>query len=236
MGYDLAQQDNRNLRPFGFIRAPTGILSTSRFEFNTLTVDYRRVGGPSSLPMGVGSAALLRRTVRDHTERRELTTAYGDNFPGPGDPDVDNAGNTLGFEDRTRVVNAGVFVSEPSSTSRGQVLRGPWVLRVDGNSAFGDGLRVPDLSEGFNGSYIISDEDFWNDRLGFSMKLRAAWGHAGRAPGAFDAVRTFAAAGWGGVPAFLPSNVGNADDRSGDDFEEIEARLRRLVHRRPPGG
>ena len=43
------------------------------------------------------------------------------------------------------------------------------------------------------------------------MKLRMAWGQAGRAPGAFDAVRTFSAVGWGGEPAFLPSNVGNAD-------------------------
>ena len=204
VGYDLAQQDNRNLRPFGFIRAPTGILSTSRYEFNTLTVDY--VGSLDlQLPGGIRSA--LSFGGQSITERREQTTAYGDNFPGPGDPDVDNAGNTLGFEDRTRIVNAGLFVQNVFDISNKYFITAG--LRVDGNSAFGAdfGLQAyPKVS----GAYVISDEDFWNDGWG-SVKLRAAWGQAGRAPGAFDAVRTFGAAGWGGVPAFLPSNVGNAE-------------------------
>lgn len=203
VGYDLAQQDNRNLRPFGFIRAPTGILATSRYEFNTLTFDY--LGSIDlELPSGIRSA--ISFGGQSVTERAEMTTAYGDNFPGPGDPDVDNAGNTLGFEDRTRVVNAGLFAEGKLDFSNKYFVTVG--VRVDGNSAFGAdfGLQAyPKVS----GSYIISDEDFWNDSWG-SMKLRAAWGQAGRAPGAFDAVRTFSAAGWGGVPAFLPSNVGNA--------------------------
>ena len=215
LGYDLAQQDNRNLRPFGFIRAPSGILSTSRFEFSTLTVDY--LGSVNfDLPMGVGSA--LSFGGQSVTERRELTTAYGDNFPGPGDPDVDNAGNTLGFEDRTRVVNAGVFVSNRFDLENKYFLEVG--VRVDGNSAFGSDFGFQTYPK-INGSYIISDEDFWNEDWG-SVKLRAAWGQAGRAPGAFDAVRTFAAEGWGGVPAFLPSNVGNAEIGP-ETTSEIEA-------------
>ena len=43
------------------------------------------------------------------------------------------------------------------------------------------------------------------------MKLRAAWGQSGRAPGAFDAVRTWDPVGWGGQPAFYPRNVGNRE-------------------------
>jgi outer membrane receptor protein involved in Fe transport len=43
------------------------------------------------------------------------------------------------------------------------------------------------------------------------MKLRVAWGRSGRAPGAFDAVRTWEPVGWGGQPAFFPRNVGNPD-------------------------
>ena len=204
VGYDLAQQDNRNLRPFGFIRAPSGILSTSRFEFNTLTFDY--VGSIDfELPSSIRSA--LSFGGQSITERRELTTAYGDNFPGPGDPDVDNAGNTLGFEDRTRVVNAGLFVEAKFDFSNKYFLTTG--VRVDGNSAFGADFGVQAYPK-VSGSYIISDEDFWDEDWG-SVKLRAAWGQAGRAPGAFDAVRTFGAAGWGGVPAFLPSNVGNAE-------------------------
>src|SRR6185503_14367793 len=47
-----------------------------------------------------------------------------------------------------------------------------------------------------------------------AMKFRAAWGQSGRAPGAFDAVRTSENAtntGWGGAPAFYPRSVGNPD-------------------------
>ena len=204
IGYDLAQQDNRNLRPFGFIRAPTGILSTSRYEFNTLTFDY--VGSVDiELPGEIRSAVSFGG--QSVTERAELTTAYGDNFPGPGDPDVDNAGNTLGFEDRTRIVNAGIFAEGKLDFSNKYFVTVG--VRVDGNSAFGADFGVQAYPK-VSGSYIISDEDFWNEDWG-SVKLRAAWGQAGRAPGAFDAVRTFSAAGWGGNPAFLPSNVGNAE-------------------------
>jgi hypothetical protein len=43
------------------------------------------------------------------------------------------------------------------------------------------------------------------------MKFRVSWGQSGRAPGAFDAVRTWDPVGWGGQPAFFPLNVGNSD-------------------------
>ncbi len=215
IGYDLAQQDNRNLRPFGFIRAPSGILSTSRYEFNTLTVDYV---GTVDVPLPSGILSQFSFGGQSVTERRELTTAYGDNFPGPGDPDVDNAGNTLGFEDRTRVVTAGLFVEGKFDFSNKYFITTG--VRVDGNSAFGSDFGLQTYPK-ISGSYIISDEDFWDASWG-SMKLRAAWGQAGRAPGAFDAVRTFSAAGWGGVPAFLPSNVGNAEIGP-ETTSEIEA-------------
>jgi hypothetical protein len=38
-------------------------------------------------------------------------------------------------------------------------------------------------------SYVVSDEGFYPKALG-TLKLRAAYGEAGRAPGAFDALRT----------------------------------------------
>ena len=43
------------------------------------------------------------------------------------------------------------------------------------------------------------------------IKIRTAYGQSGRAPGAFDAVRTWSPVGWGGSPAFVPQNVGNPD-------------------------
>ncbi|MEZ4415966.1 MAG: TonB-dependent receptor, partial [Gemmatimonadota bacterium] len=81
--------------------------------------------------------------------------------------------------------------------------------RVDGNSAFGQDLGLQAYPK-VSASWVVSDEDFWNDSYG-QLKLRAAWGQSGRAPGAFDAVRTYDPVGWGGDPAFFTRNVGNSE-------------------------
>src|SRR5205823_12066604 len=88
---------------------------------------------------------------------------------------------------------------------------------LDGSSAFGSGFGLqayPKLSA----SYVISDEPFWPGTLG-TAKLRAAYGFAGRAPGVFDAVRTWNAGAFAGQTAFLPDNLGNralGPERSGE--------------------
>ena len=203
VGYDLAQQNNRNLRAFGFVRAPSGILSDGRSEFETLTIDY--VG---TLNFGLGESinSSLSFGGQSITEEIQRTTAYAQDFPGPGDPTVSTGGQRLGFETRQRVVNAGFFVQDVLDFNNKYFLT--LGFRVDGNSAFGEdfGLQFyPKIS----GSWVVSDEDFWGD-LG-QLKLRAAWGESGRAPGAFDAVQTYLGVGWGPNPAFYPGVLGNPE-------------------------
>ncbi len=203
VGYDLAQQDNRNLRPFGFVRARDGILADGRSEFETLTLDF--VGTYDfDIPGDISSSfSFGGQSVTTETQQ---TVAYGEDFPGPGDPTVTTAGTRLGFEARERVVNAGFFLQDIFGYSNKYFVTAGF--RVDGNSAFGEdfGLQFyPKLS----GSWVVSDEDFWGDRG--QLKLRAAWGQSGRAPGAFDAVQTYDGVGWGGVPAFYPRVLGNSE-------------------------
>ena len=203
IGYDLAQQNNRNLRPFGFVRAPDGILSDGRSEFETLTVDYV---GTLSFGLGESVNSSLSFGGQSITEEIQRTTAYAEDFPGPGDPTVTTGGTRLGFEQRQRVVNAGFFVQNVLDLSDKYFLTAGF--RVDGNSAFGSdfGLQFyPKLSA----SWVLSDEDFWGDNG--QLKLRAAWGQSGRAPGAFDAVQTYQGVGWGNSPAFYPGVLGNPD-------------------------
>jgi hypothetical protein len=82
-------------------------------------------------------------------------------------------------------------------------------LRVDGNSAFGSGFGLqtyPKLST----AYVISEEPFWPKQVISTMKLRAAVGESGKAPGAFDAVRTWdPIAADDGKPGFTPAQLGN---------------------------
>ncbi len=59
---------------------------------------------------------------------------------------------------------------------------------------------------------MISDESFWPRQWVPSLKLRAAVGSSGKAPGAFDAVRTWdPVAAENGKPAFAPNQIGNPD-------------------------
>lgn len=202
IGYDLASQENRNVRPYGFVAAPAGILSDQRFNNSTLTFDYV---GSYRLDLPKAMSTTLSFGGQSVTNSEVNTIAKGDNLPGPGEPTVSNTAIQTAVEERTRLVNAGFF---------GQALfnlRDRYFItfggRVDGNSAFGKdfGLQFyPKVS----GSYVISDESFWPSSLG-STKLRAAYGQSGRAPGAFDAVKTWDAAQYAGQSAFLPSNLGN---------------------------
>jgi outer membrane receptor for ferrienterochelin and colicin len=112
----------------------------------------------------------------------------------------------FGSEDRIRVINAGVFVQSVFDVANRYFLT--LGMRVDGNSAFGEGLGLQSYPK-VSGSYVISDEAWWWKNLG-TMKLRGAWGQSGRAPGAFDAVRTWSTYSWGGSSTFLPRNLGNS--------------------------
>jgi TonB-dependent starch-binding outer membrane protein SusC len=202
IGYDLAQIENRNLRPFGFILAPTGIISNSKNEYQTLTFDY---AGNYLRTLQPDLRATLSWGGQSVTADVRSTSAYGENFPGPGNPTVSSGGTTLGFEDRTRVINAGLF-------GQGMLdLKNRYFLtvgaRVDGNSAFGSALGLTTYPK-VSFSWVASDESFWPS-WSQTMKFRVAWGASGRAPGAFDAVRTYDPVGWGGQPAFFPRNVGN---------------------------
>jgi TonB-dependent SusC/RagA subfamily outer membrane receptor len=214
LGYDQAHQNNRNLRPFGFIRAPLGILNDGRSRFTTLTADYV---GSLNFPLGGNLRSTFSFGGQSVTSDVQQTVAYGEDFPGPGEPTVSAAGTRLGFELREKVVNAGLFGQFLLDLSNKYFLT--LGLRVDGNSAFGEDLGLqayPKLSF----SWVVSDESFWGESLG-TAKIRAAWGQSGRAPGAFDAVRTFDPVGWGTSPAFYPRNLGN-DQLGPERTSEVE--------------
>jgi len=204
VGYDFTQQEGRNLRPFGFPQFPQGSITNDTYQNRLLTFDYV---GSYSFPLtdGINSSfSWGGQAVGDEDRRLQ---GYGEDFPGAAEPTVSSAALTFAQESRQKVWNAGFFVQNVFDIQDKYFVTGG--VRVDGNSAFGEGFGLQAYPK-VSAVWVISDENFWADALG-TVKLRAAYGQSGRAPGAFDAVRTWNPAGFAGSPAFTPSNLGNAD-------------------------
>jgi len=203
VGYDLTQQEGRTITPFGFILDPEGAINVSVYTRRFLTFDYvgtytANLGQVrSSFSWGGQATGDFQATV----------SASGTGFPGSALPTVESASSTLGTEDRRKIWNSGFFLQNVFDLNSKYFLT--LGLRVDGNSTFGKNFNLQAYPKA-SVSWIASDEAFWRPAWG-EMKLRAAWGKSGRAPGAFIAQRTWTNSGLAGEAAFTPSNLGNPD-------------------------
>jgi TonB-linked SusC/RagA family outer membrane protein len=204
IGYDYAQQEVRNLMNFGFWEFPDGSLVNDVFQKRLLTFDYTgsyRFG----LTDRVGSTFSWGGQAVGNDLRR--VSAVGQNFPGASHPTLSSSAIQRAEEEREKVWNAGFFFQNVLDISDRYFITAG--LRVDGNSAFGSGFGLQTYPK-VSATWIVSDESFFSSSLG-TLKLRTAYGQSGRAPGTFDAVRTWNPVGFLGEPAFRPDNRGNPD-------------------------
>jgi len=188
IGYDLNNVRGDAWWHVGHIMNEEGRYETVHWEARTTTFDYGAnlrsslFGGNVSSTSSIGFQA--------YRENEENVAIRIQDFPGPMDVPtlVSGALRTIQRDDRMEVVNAGAYFQQVFGFSDLFFLTAG--MRVDGNSAFGSGFglqRYPKLSF----SYVMSDMDFWPTDWFESFKLRAAVGEAGKAPGAFDAVRSW---------------------------------------------
>lgn len=204
VGVDRTSTIETQYRPLGFSLEPQGAISDIRWVSRTITTDYNGSlrwldlkGFASTFGWGGQSAVTDQSTV----------DAYGRGFPGPGKQTMSSVAEHWVSGSESRVVAAGFFFQNMVGFRDRVFVTG--AVRVDGNSAFGKNLGLLVYPKA-SASWVISDESFWPRHLG-TLKLRGAYGKAGKAPGPFDAVRTWTANSFGGESAFLPGNVGNAD-------------------------
>jgi outer membrane receptor protein involved in Fe transport len=205
IGWDFIQKDSRNLRPVGFFRTGPGQLLTHNWQDQVLTFDYVGTYSFDVMSNLRSSFSWGGQAVGDNDYTLE---GWGENFPGATDPTVSSAASRQGFETRSKTWNAGFFLQNVFDISNRYFITAG--MRVDGNSAFGSGFGLQ-MYPKVSGSWVVSDEAFWPE-IG-TFKLRAAFGKSGRAPGAFDAVRTWSSANGSflNLPAFVPLNRGNPD-------------------------
>ncbi|MEO6443934.1 MAG: TonB-dependent receptor [Gemmatimonadaceae bacterium] len=202
VGLDRAALENRNVRPYGFPGVPLGVIQNQQWFNTTISTDW-----VNNYDFNLTND--LRVTASAGTQYVNSlvgdVVAFSQNFATPAAPTVASGGLKNADENRQTVITGGAF---------GQALFGLkdryFVTvggRIDGNSAFGADFGFQTYPK-VSGSWVVSDESFWNPALG-TLKLRSAYGTAGRAPGAFDAVRTYNQVGWGGAVAVRPNNLGN---------------------------
>jgi outer membrane receptor protein involved in Fe transport len=203
LGYDWAESEMRSLRPYGFVFAPQGILSSERWLSTTTTADYL---GKWRFGLGSATAVTLAWGAQSIGTDISSVAGYGEGFAGPAPPTLSSASTTLASESRTSAIIAGGF-TQATLDLRNRLFFTAG-LRVDGSSSFGSDFGLQPFPR-LSASYVVSDESYWPRALG-TFRLRAAYGQAGRAPRVFDADRTWIQAGYDGKPAYLPSSIGNS--------------------------
>ena len=204
VGLDRMDSEMVHDTPYGLLLAPDGNMAEMRWLNQSISLEY--IGGwDFGITESLGSS--LSWGAQNVTTEERMVDGWGEGFPGPGNHTLNAAAVNLAHSSGERTIDAGGFLE-----NRFNLHDRYWLtagVRVDGNSTFGDdlGLQVyPKTSL----SWMVSDETFWRDQWG-DFRLRGAIGEAGRAPGPFDAVRTFSAFSYAGESAFLPANIGNPD-------------------------
>jgi outer membrane receptor protein involved in Fe transport len=206
VGYDYNDADIKYVVPFGNYRVPLGSLFQTLWKRQFLSADYagtyRRQLGGISTSTSIGGQVFQSRL--------NSTEFESDNFAAPGEPTpISGSTRLINDANSQRVTNAGLFAQEVLGWR--DVLFLTFGARVDGNSAFGKDFGLQTYPK-VSASYVISDESFWSRRFIETLKLRAAIGDAGKAPGAFDAVRTWTpVAAENGKPAFSTNSIGNPE-------------------------
>lgn len=217
VGYDDARSEQKYVHPFGYIvdrPGAIGLQNTTSRAFSTDYVLSQQISLLSDLSatLSVGGQLIQRDQSNVNME--------GTGLPGPGEHTVASASSLTDLDvTEQRVITGGfLFQNMFAIKDRYFITAG---VRVDGNSAFGKDLGLETYPKA-SLSYVISDESFWPRSLG-TLKLRAAYGWAGRAPGAFDATRTWQAQLFqaAGGTALIPDNTGN-DSLGPERSKEME--------------
>ncbi|MQA90585.1 MAG: SusC/RagA family TonB-linked outer membrane protein [Gemmatimonas sp.] len=214
VGIDRMDEFNSNLVP----RFPEG----ADTEFGSLGLGDLQISSPvrQNLTADWGSSAdfdvtpsigLTTSVGFQFYERSEhITAAHGQIFPAPQIRTI--GGATQKSADQTFVENksVGAYLQQEVAWNERVFLTA--ALRGDDNSAFGAEFDAA-IYPKFSATWVLSEEPFYSiGNIANSLRLRSAWGMAGRQPDTFAAVTLFrGAVGPAGAPAISTDVLGNAD-------------------------
>ena len=204
VGLDWQRSEYAEERPFGYYSTPVGDRENDTWQSRNLTLDY---AGTWELPIGSSMNSSFSWGGQLYQRQTRRLNAFGTDFGLPGaKKDIDAAAVTSAAEGIVDLTSGGFFFQEMVGINDRLFLTGG--IRWDGFSTFGKDFGLAAYPK-ISASYLISDNSFW-PQWWDEMKLRAAVGYSGRAPGTFDATRTWdAIAGDDGQSGVTPSNPGD---------------------------
>lgn len=176
--------DTTGAAPWGAVES-TGQVSRYLPTSHFWTVDY---AGTISNDLSEDYASSLSFGMQLAREQFESHEVIGEGLVADKLNLVGAAAVTRADQDFLEQTSLGFFVQEQIGWK--DRLYGTVAVRVDDNSAFGNDFSLvvyPKASL----SYVISDEDFFNLPHVDELKLRGAWGQAGKAPDPFTADRAY---------------------------------------------
>lgn len=169
--------------------AASGANLRNNLDRTTLSFDY---AGTVSLHMRPTLLSTTKFGSQVVSDKSESLRASGFGIGSPDVTLVNLLNRTTGAENFSENNSVGYYLQEQLGWNDRLFLTG--ALRADDHSSFGtnfDLIIYPKLSA----SYVISEEPRFSaflDRLRMnSLKLRTAWGQAGRAPSAYSAPQTY---------------------------------------------
>ncbi len=207
VGWDYLDKNDETTLPFGFLTLPEGYYWDENTRHTKLSLDY---AGSFQNNFGEQIASTFSWGGQLFRDTHRWTEIDVQTFAGPGEPTLESGAQlTYRGDSPFAETTGGLFLQEMVGFQDRLFLTGG--MRVDGSSAFGDdfGFQMyPKLSL----SYVLSDYAFWPTRWFDTFKLRAAVGESGKAPGAFDKLRTWQAiVGDDDQPGFSPNDIGNSE-------------------------
>lgn len=189
-GLNLVQRSDGILLPPGF---GPGALVDGRLNVaeGTSLMKTVNVGARAQIPLAAGFRLQIASGI-NYTDKsiHDLLT-LADGLP-EGTESVSGAAEFKASERTLDQATFGWYIEPGINHRRFWLSTG---IRLDGGSTFGTRLKLPSFPK-LSASYLISDEPFFPDALASvfnTLRLRAAYGQAGRQPGPVDRLRLYGA-------------------------------------------
>jgi TonB-linked SusC/RagA family outer membrane protein len=189
LGLDNTNRNNQRFMPVGQVPVSAATLAGERWTRRTTVMAYSGdVGGTASFTLSPTITSRTSLGVQYYRQFLQFTDAYGQQLP-PGSKSAGAGAQQSVGESTFEDITLGTFVEQQLGFRDRLYLTG--ALRSDDHSAFGQDFSVI-IYPKFGASFVAIDQ---GDRSPLpaleTLRLRTAWGAAGRAPGGTDAILFF---------------------------------------------